>query len=185
MSITDMPAPGGPATEGQAPNDGKGQEPEPEQSKTFDAAYVAKLRAEAAASRKRAAELEAAEAQRQAETKAADELRLAEQQKWQELAAKRADELTATTAKATTLEAQVAKLTDALSGYLAKEREGVPEHIGALLDKLDIADQLTYISANKEAWQRRPDGIPPSPKPGEAPALSEQERRQRAYQPRL
>ena len=52
MSITDVLAPGAPTTEGQTPtNTDNGREPEPEQSKTFDAAYVAKLRAEAAAKR--------------------------------------------------------------------------------------------------------------------------------------
>lgn len=188
MSITDVLAPGAPTTEGQTPNDGKGQEPEPEQSKTFDAAYVAKLRKEAAENRKRAEALEAAEMQRATEAKAADELRLAEQQKWQELAQKRQDELATIKAEAETLKTQSTRLADALNGYLAKEREGIPDHIGALLDKLDVVDQLAYIAANREAWaatNQRPGGVPPSPKPGEAPALSEEERRQRSFKIRL
>lgn len=189
MSIPDVLAPGAPATEGQTPtNADNGREPEPEQSKTFDAVYVAKLRAEAAANRKKAEALEAAEAQRATEAKAADELRLAEQQKWQELAAKRQEELTTVKAEAEALKTQTARLSEALNGYLAKEREGIPDHIGALLDKLNVVEQLAYIASNREAWaatNQRPGGVPPSPKPGEAPALSDEERRQRSFKIRL
>ena len=188
MSTTDTD-PDGKVTEGQTPtNTDNGQGPEPEQLKTFDATYVAKLRAEAANNRKRAEALEAAEAQRATEAKAADELRLAEQQKWQELAQKRQDDLTAVKAEAEALKTLSTRLADALNGYLAKEREGIPDHIGALLDKLDVVDQLTYISANREAWaanNQRPAGVPASPRAGQAPAITEAERRQQSFQIRL
>lgn len=187
-STTDAIVPGVQATEGQAPNDGEGQGPEPEQPKTFDAVYVSKLREEAAKFRKRAEALEAEDAKRAAETKAADELRLAEQQKWQELAQKRQDDLTAVKTEADTLKAQSTRLAVALNGYLEKERAGVPEHIAALLDKLDVVDQLSYIASNREAWAanpQRPAGVPPSPKAGTPPTLTEEERRQRSYQIRL
>ncbi len=166
---------------------GLGPKPDGE-SHTFDAAYVADLRRKADNYRQSLRKLEEAEAKRQAEAKAADELRLAEQQKWQELAQKRQDELTTVKAEAEALRALSTRLGEALNGYLAKEREGVPDHIGALLDKLDVVDQLAYIASSRDAWaatNQRPGGVPPSPKPGEAPALSEEERRQRSFKIRL
>ena len=104
------------------------------------------------------------------------------------MAQKRQDELATIKAEAETLKTQSTRLSEALNGYLAKEREGIPDHIGALLDKLDVVDQLAYIAANREAWaatNQRPGGVPPSPKPGEAPALSDEERRQRSFKIRL
>lgn len=38
----------------------------------------------------------------------------------------------------------------ALKVYLDTEREGLPEHIITLLDKMDPVDQLSYISDNRE-----------------------------------
>lgn len=40
-------------------------------------------------------------------------------------------------------------LEETLKGYLEREREGVPEHIIPLLDKMDVVDQLAYLSENK------------------------------------
>jgi hypothetical protein len=77
----------------------------------------------------------------------ADEERLKEQQKFQELAdqrQKRIDELEPIRAKADRYEA-------ALTAHLEAERKNLPVHITTLLDKLDPADQLEWIAANREA----------------------------------
>lgn len=37
----------------------------------------------------------------------------------------------------------------ALTTFLERERDGVPEHIGILLDNMDPVDQLNYLSENK------------------------------------
>lgn len=47
-----------------------------------------------------------------------------------------------------------------LKGYLEKERTGIPEHIGTLLDRMSVEDQLAWISENRESFEAAPQ--PPS-----------------------
>ncbi len=49
---------------------------------------------------------------------------------------------------------------EALKGYLDKEREGLPAHITALLDRMDPVDQLAWIGENREAIAEA--AVPPS-----------------------
>lgn len=181
MSITDsQPADAG-ATGGQNPANGEGQGPEPEQSKTFDAAYVRKLREEAAAYRKQLEAHEKADAERKDADEKAETQRLAEQAKWQELAEKRTGELDALKAEHKAQAETAKRYADALAVYLTKEREGVPDEIGILLDRLDVVDQLAYIAEQREKWAKPINGIPASPKPGQAQGITPEERRQQAF----
>jgi hypothetical protein len=50
----------------------------------------------------------------------------------------------------------------ALKTYLDQERDGLPPHITALLDRMDVADQLEWLSANKEHL-KAPSRVPGSP----------------------
>jgi hypothetical protein len=87
------------------------------------------------------------EAKAKKEREAAEAAQLADQQKWQELAGKHE----AKVKELEPLAERVAKLTTALEKLLVKEREGLPKHVTTLLDKLDPAEQLEYIAANREA----------------------------------
>lgn len=44
----------------------------------------------------------------------------------------------------------------ALDQYLEKERNGLPDHILALLEKMDVTDQLTWIADNKATVLKQP-----------------------------
>lgn len=58
----------------------------------------------------------------------------------------------------------------ALQKHLEAQREGIPEHIGALLDRMDPVDQLEWISENREAIAE--SGKPASVGRGSAPGSS-------------
>jgi hypothetical protein len=104
---------------------------------------------------------------------------LEEKEEWKKLAEK-------STAKVTTLEAELAALISlkekqdkyekALKTYVDSLRKGIPEHVVTLLDKLDPVEQLEYISANIDALRKKP--IPESPDPANPEKLSEAEREQ-------
>lgn len=96
--------------------------------------------------------------------------------------AERVQEATsALTGERATLEAAAQRYEAALRVYLAKEEEGIPEHIRPLLDKLDTVERLEYVSANRHAWGKVPAGVPPTPV-GRNEGLTDEERRKRAYQ---
>lgn len=72
---------------------------------------------------------------------------------WQKLAEQREQELQTLGAKVAELEQilpRLEKYQAALQQYLAAERKGLPDPILKLLDKLDEADQLEWLSANRE-----------------------------------
>lgn len=54
-------------------------------------------------------------------------------------------------ASATSEKERADRYETALTGYLETEREGIPEHLTALLDRMDVVEQLTYISENRAA----------------------------------
>lgn len=61
----------------------------------------------------------------------------------------------------------------ALTGYLETEREGLPEHITALLDRMDPVDQLEWIRTNREAitpQEQRPPRRSPDASVRQAPS---------------
>lgn len=100
-----------------------------------------------------------------------------EQGEWEKLAKQhetRVAELEPQQAKAERYEA-------ALKAHLDTQRKDLPAHITALLDKLDVAEQLEWIAANREALgaangsttNGAPRGTPNSPKPAGAPTGAE------------
>jgi hypothetical protein len=118
----------------------------------------------------------------------ADADRLAEQEKWQELAEKHSKRAKELEAESETLQAaleeaqkQTKRVEGALGAYLETAREGLPEHILALLDKLDVVDQLAWLAENRAAIAEE-DGkkgkapIPGTPKPDDGKAVTEQQR---------
>lgn len=58
---------------------------------------------------------------------------------------------------------------DALQTYLEKQREGIREEIVPLLDRMDVVDQLSYISEHGEKLRAEPE---PEPQTRRAPDAS-------------
>lgn len=99
----------------------------------------------------------------------AEAKKLAEQQEWQKLASQhegRVKELEPRAQQADRYEA-------ALKAHLATQRTALPAHITALLDKLDVAEQLEWIAANQDALTPpatpATPGVPATPKPATPP----------------
>lgn len=93
---------------------------------------------------------------------------LAEQQKWQELAQKHEKtiaDLTAKLAESEALKETFGNYETVVKKYLETERAGLPEHIVALLDKLDPVAQLEYISTNKDSLKPNRKPLPETPDP--------------------
>jgi DNA repair exonuclease SbcCD ATPase subunit len=85
--------------------------------------------------------------------KLAEEKRLMEQQEWQKLAEQRQSQLSDFEAKLKTFETKEQELErykETLKGYVKAQRKSVPEHIGQLLDALDLAGQLEWLSKNAD-----------------------------------
>lgn len=142
------------------------------QAQTFDADYVEKLRGEAAKWRtqfrdtqKQLEDIQAQLTQQQKEREQAKTAELKEQGKYKEAF----DEATATitrleaqAAEAKQMKATVEKYQAALTGLLESQRDGMPESITTLLDKLDPVEQLEWLAKNRQA-------VVPPPEAPEAP----------------
>jgi hypothetical protein len=139
-----------------------GNDPAPKPEKAFtqsDVDAIVKDRLERA---KRKADDEATKAKSEADAKA-----LAEQGEWKTLAEQRQAEITTLTA---TVESQKAhektieRLTTVLKSRLEVDRKGLPQHIIALLDRLDVADQMEWLATNLDALKvadTKTAGTPP------------------------
>ena len=149
--------PEGLAGTGQAPTP-PGQDSGEDKSKTFDAAYVHSLRAEAAAFRKELQALKDAEAKRLADAKANEEAELAARQEWQQLAERQKGELTQAQAEAKAKGEALERYQATLGKLLEERRKAVPRHVLALLDKLDPVDQLAYIAENEAEFTKPQPG---------------------------
>ncbi len=125
-------------------------------------------------------------AQKKAE-KAAEDARLAAEAEaskkngeWQKLAEQREGELVKLQKQVTDLEPVTEKLERyeiTLKKFLAAQRQGLPAHITALLDKSDVVDQLEWIAANQEALKQKPGGgPPPTPPPANPSEVNQAER---------
>lgn len=130
-----------PAKGGAEGGAASGEKPAGEGGKTFTEAELATA-VEAAITRRDA---DAAEVKRKAD-EAAETERLANDKKFEELAGKhqkRIAELEPVAAKAERYE-------KALTTLLDSERKGIPDHLVPLLDRMDVAEQLEYIAANRD-----------------------------------
>jgi hypothetical protein len=100
-------------------------------------------------------ELRTWKAEQEAAAAAAETAQLQEQGKLQELADKLKAKLEEAQPKLKTAEKYEAVLTQ----YLEKERDGLPDHILPILDKLPVDEQLAYIAEHREVL--RPAKAPP------------------------
>jgi hypothetical protein len=100
-------------------------------------------------------ELRAWKAEQEAAAAAAETAQLQEQGKLQELADKLKADLEKAKPKVKTAE----KYEQVLTQYLEKERDGLPDHILPILDKLPVDEQLSYIAEHREAL--KPAKTPP------------------------
>lgn len=120
--------------------------------------------------------------------KEAEEKALEQQQEFKQLADKRAERILDLEGQIGTLEqitSERDELQTALTGYLDKERDGLPEHILSLLDDLPPVKQLAWISANRTQLGKNGRGIDPTPRGQSDPRIPDEEKRKVAWKPRL
>jgi len=97
-----------------------------------------------------------------AEKKAADAAeadRLKEQAKFKELSEKQAAQL----AELEGVKPELERYKGALEQYAAKAREGLPEHLVPLLEKLDVVEQLAYLAEHGAAVGKPAAQVPETP----------------------
>lgn len=111
-------------------------------------------------------QLQDAAAKQTAEAEAATKKQLEEQQQFQQLYQQETAKAAELGGKLEALGRQVTAYETAVSGYLAKEKDGLPAHILSLLEKLPPLEQLDYIAANRAALGQ-PAGAPPASPNGE------------------
>ena len=191
---------GGPGAPDPAPDGGgDGGEPfdfakwlaeQPEAVRKAHEDHVAGLKSALDAERKRAKELEKAQRDRDKAAEEEERKRLEEAGEFKELAQQaetRATKAEARVAELEPLAERVAALEGALKGYLDAEREGLAPHVLALLDKLDVVEQLSWIAANREVLRPQDGrrGVPPTPNADPKGKLSDEEKRKQAWKTRL
>lgn len=145
--------------------DATGNENGGTQEPTFTQADVDKIVQERLARERQKAEERERKAREEAEAKA-----LAENDQYKELSEKQAKQLLDAETELADAKAQLDAATQekeryqqALEGYVAKQREGVPDHIGALLDNLDPVAQLEWLTVNSTNLGQA-NGVPATPK---------------------
>ncbi|MCB8988090.1 MAG: hypothetical protein H6661_10125 [Ardenticatenaceae bacterium] len=135
------------------------------------------------------------QAQKDAEAEA--EKKLAEAAEWQTLAEKRAGavkDLEVKLAELERVQVTAEKYGAALTTYVEKLSANLPEPILALLENMDAADKLAWLSANAEQFAAANGNgeaaetttaaaktkLPPTPKPSGSTQITPEERRKRA-----
>lgn len=137
------------------------------------------------------------EFEKNAEKKVEEEL--AEAAEWQTLADKRQTQITKLEAKISDLEQEAetaVRYGKALETYVTKLSDGLPTPILALMEGMDQAAKLEWLSANRAQFiqEENPDepetppedkgGVPPTP-PASEETYTDEQRRKVAYQARL
>lgn len=138
--------------------------------KTFTQAELEQVVKDRLDRAQRKAQADADKARQDAEAKA-----LAEQGEFKTLAEQRAAriaELEAATEAGKATTKQLERYQASLKKHLDAQRADLPTHIVALLDRLDVADQLEWLAENRAAMtpQTKGDGVG-SPANGKRPAL--------------
>lgn len=150
---------------------------------TFDEAQQARLDqiiAERLDRERKKWEQRVADEKRRAE-EAAEEQRLKEQEEYKALAEKKAARVEELSAQVETLEPEIERYKNALEAQLAAVRDGLPEHILALLDRLDPVEQIEYLADNSEHLRARNGaGVPPSPDPSGDQTVDDATRRRKS-----
>ena len=175
---------GDPAEAGDAPIEGDNGNNPP--GKTFTQAELDLIVKQRLEREQKKAEKAAEKARKDAELSA-----LAEQQEWQQLATKRQEaivELESQVGNVETLTSLNSKYETALMTYRDALMDGVPASVTTLLEGKDVADQLAWLSEHRSEFveqQGRLPGMPATPKPSDGQTMTVQERRKRAYMPRM
>lgn len=143
------PAPAAPTT-GTAPGQSSGNQaqPQPTEARVFSQADVDRIVKERLEREQGKATKAAEKARQEAEAKA-----LVEQGDFKALSerqAKRIAELETAAADLAAAQAQLGKYETALKASLAAQLAGVPEHIQALLGRMDVTEQMEWLSANQD-----------------------------------
>lgn len=163
----------------------------PEQQQILDNVISRRLERE-----RNKAEAEIEKARKEAE-KEAEEARLAEKQEFAKLADRRQETIEEQQSEIEQLqqwEKKAKKYEKALTQYRDQVIGAVPEPVQKLLESMDVADQLSWISENADQLKEQGGdnakfyiGPPPAPKAkgGSGNGMSEDERRDQAYKPRF
>ena len=69
-----------------------------------------------------------------------------------------------------------------LAGYVKAQRKNVPDHIGTLLDALDLPAQLKWLTDNADKLTAQISGVTPTPKPNGTMSDSAKEKAQREFE---
>lgn len=143
------------------------EEVETEPEKVFTQADVDRIIKERLEREKTAREKSAAKAREEAEAEG-----LKKSEEWQTLAKK----LEARVGELEPMGEQVTRYKGALEKYLEAEKKDLPKHVLVLLEKLDPADQMEYLTANREELGKggKPEGVPASPQ-ARSRSISEEE----------
>ena len=113
---------------------------------------------------------------------------LAQQQEWQTLAAKRQEALQEMEERLKDhdeLQTKLERYEGVLKTYLQAQLAGVPEHVVDLLRGRDPVDQLEWLTANREKFGQPQTPLGSTPPPAPPGRLTDDERRKRAFKPRL
>lgn len=143
---------------------------EPPDERRFSQAELDRIVEERLKREKAKAESAAQKAKEKAEAEA-----LASQEKWRELAEKNGSALTQAQAELEATAQRVGRLEAALQAQLTAAKDGLPEAVVDLVNRLDPVDQLEYLAKHKASLSGKPGGVPASPKPvGEGAVSAEQ-----------
>ena len=127
------------------------------------------------------------EAQKAKEEAEAQKLKDAQEfQKLAELRQAKVSELEKQVVELEPVRAWAERLEKALTAQLTALKKDLPKHITALLEKLDVVEQLEYLAANQEALNKPGAiGVPGTPNPSGNGKMSDEERRKKAFKARL
>lgn len=178
---------------GEGADETEGDDPDTEETETEEApeapeGYVSQDKLDAIISERLDREREKwkakLEEEREEQKRKAEEERLAEQEKWHDLAEQRQERITQLEVQAgevPVLQERIDQLEETLNGYLEAQRDGLPDAIIALLDKMDVVEQLAWISENAgELVGDDRQRLPGAPKPRGKGEPSDDEKRKRA-----
>lgn len=126
------------------------------------------------------AEAQAAQEQEQAEAKAK---RLEEQQEFQELAEQRKARVKELESRVSDLEPELKRHKEVLENHAAAMMDGLPDHVLALLAKMDVVERLDYLSEHGDKLRtsgKGGRGVPPTPGAKGDEELEDGDRRRRS-----
>lgn len=156
-----------------------GKQAEPPAARTFSQAEVDEIVKGRLERAKTQAQKDAEKARSEAEAKA-----LEDGAQWQKLAEKRAGQVADLEKRIAELEAGVEpakRNAAALQKHVEAQLAGVPEHIKALLTRMDAAEQLEWLSANADKLTAQSNKVvPATPESKDKPAgkMTAEERRE-------